>query len=79
MNRENLNMHEPTSFQMIKYYEINSMPEEMHEAKCVYYDNCSICPMAIHQFLLSTTKHHCVYGMSEDKFLSVMSDADCAF
>ena len=79
MNQENLTFYEPTAEQLSKFAEINAMPHEDWEKRCIYYDDCSICPIAIHQYLLSTTKHRCTYGMSEMEFQLIMSCADCDY
>lgn len=79
MREENLNFYEPDEWQLHKFRVINSKSEEEHDRICVSYDDCSICPMAIHQHLITTTKHTCVYGMSEKDFRTRMSDADCSF
>ena len=65
--------------QMRWFNYINAQSEENHDKQCIYYDDCSICPMAIHQFLLTTTKHTCVRDMSEKEFRIRMVDADCCF
>lgn len=76
---ENLNFYEPDEHQLHKFRVINSRSAEDHDLSCVHYDDCSICPMAIHQHLLTVTRHTCVYGMSESEFLVRMQDADCNF
>ena len=79
MSQENLTFYEPDEQQLAKFHEINAMSESAWERRCVYYNNCSICPMAIHQHLLSTTKHRCTHGLSEMEFRLFMSDADCDY
>jgi hypothetical protein len=79
MNQENLTYHEPEWYHLEKFYDINAMPSETWEQHCVHYNDCSICPMAIHQHLLSTTKHHCTRGLSEMEFRIIMSSADCEY
>lgn len=77
MTQENLIFYEPTEAQLQKFRDINASPNWPEQ--CVYYDDCTVCPMAIHQYLLSTTKHICTYGISEEKFRLLMSDADCEY
>ena len=79
MTNENLTFYEHTESQLKKFHDINSMPSDVWEIQCVNYNDCSICPMAIHKYLLSTTKHTCTYSISEDKFRILMSDADCEY
>lgn len=79
MTQENLTIHEPEWYHLEKFHDINSMPDRIWEQHCVHYDDCSICPMAIHQYLLSTMKHTCTRGISEEKFRALMSDADCEY
>ena len=79
MSDENLTFYEPDAHQLAKFYNINSLPDKDWELRCLEYDDCSICPMAIHQYLLSTTKHRCTYGLSEMEFRILMSDADCEY
>ena len=69
MPHENLIFHKPTEAQWDKFRRINRK----------YYDDCRICPMAIHQFLFSTERHICVLGMSEKEFEIAMSSADISF
>lgn len=76
---ENLTFHEADTRQYEKFDEINSMSDEQWTLKCVSCNDCSICDMAIHQHLISTDKHICVYGMSRKAFETVMSNADCDF
>lgn len=79
MNQENLTFYEPTEQQLRKFHEINALSESAWEKQCVSCDNCSICHMAIHQYLLSRTKHTCTYGLSEMEFRLMMSSADCDY
>lgn len=79
MTQENLTFYEPTEEQLYKFNDINQMRADIVDEQCTYYNDCSICPMAIHQYLLSTTKHICTYGISEEKFRVLMSDADCEY
>lgn len=79
MNRENLTHYEPDEKDWEKFRRINSLSEEEQDKKCLFYNDCSICPMAIHQTLLSTTKHTCVQGMSEKQFKTAMDNADVTF
>lgn len=76
---ENLNHYEPTPEQLHKFNVINALSEEEKEKRCVAVDDCTVCEMAIHQQLLSCTKHTCVQGMSEKEFRSAMDNADCYF
>lgn len=76
---ENLKFYVPDSGQYEKFNRINSMSDEQWEIKCVFCNDCSICDMAIHQYLLSTEKHICVYGLSKERFENIMCDADCSF
>ena len=78
-NSENLSHYFPDTRQYEKFDSINSMSDEQWTEKCVICNDCSICDMAIHQFLLSTDKHICVYGMSKEKFETAMDNADCSF
>lgn len=52
---------------------------ELFKDNPIKVDDCTICEMAIHQHLLSCTKHTCVQGMSEKEFRSAMDNADCWF
>lgn len=79
MREENLTHYEPDEKDWEKFREINSLSEEEQDRKCLFYNDCSICPMAIHQVLLTTTKHTCVQGMSEKKFKTAMDNADVSF
>ena len=79
MTQENLTFYEPTEQQLAKFNEINALSDSTWERRCVDYNNCSICPMAIHQYLLSRTKHTCTHGLSEMEFRLIMSSADCDF
>lgn len=76
---ENLAFYEPDEAQFAKFHYINSLSDEDWELRCVSYNDCSICPMAIHQWLLSTETHHCTYGISEKEFRALMSSADCSY
>lgn len=51
------------------YNEINQLSEEDFLKKCRWYNDCSICRLALHKDLLSTTKHTCIYGMSLNRYL----------
>lgn len=79
MPHENLEFHKPTEAQWGKFRRINSKTKEQQDDDCYYFDDCRICPYAIHQFLLSTTTHICVQGMSEERFKIAMSSADINF
>lgn len=77
---ENLDHFEPTEYQYRKFEEINKLSDEEWEERCVMlYDDCSICPMAIHQYLITTDKHTCVYGITKEKFEALLDNADCSF
>ena len=76
---ENLTFYTPDTKQYEKFNRINSMTDEQWELKCIACNDCSICNMAIHEFLISTEKHICVYGMSKEQFEAIMSDADSSF
>lgn len=76
---ENITYYEPTEHQLAKFHHINSISYEDWQLHCVSCGDCSICHMAIHQYLISTEKHHCTYGISENKFRILMSSADCAY
>lgn len=77
--KENFTFYEPNEQQLHKFHQINARNEEEHYQRCLYYDDCSICPMAIHQQLYTTTRHTCTYGMSEKEFRKCMTDADCYY
>ena len=79
INKENLTFYEPDEYQLAKFHRINSLSEDDWELRCVTCNDCSICSMAIHQWLLSTTTHHCTYGISEKEFYTLMSSADCEY
>lgn len=76
---ENLTHREPTQYQYEKFDRIKAKTEEQQEEDCIYYNDCSICPYAIHQELYSTTKHTCVQGMTRRQFEVAMNNADCDF
>ena len=77
--RENLVHYEPTEEQWAKFEDINNQSDEQQERICFQYQDCSICPCAIHQYLLSTTKNTCVQGMTREQFEVAMDNADCDF
>ena len=79
MPEENLTHFEPSEEEYRKFEQINALSEEQWERRCVYCNDCSICDMAIHQHLYSTTKHTCVYGMSKKEFEAHMDNADVSF
>lgn len=79
MKLEDLEHYEPDETQLNKFNKINALSDEKWEEECHFYNDCSICPMAIHHFLLSTTKHTCVYGISEEKFKAEMNASDVIF
>ena len=76
---ENLTYYEPTEAQLTKFRHIKEAPEWLLNAACVGCNDCSICPMAIHKWLISTEKHICTRGVTEEKFRILMSDADCEY
>ena len=65
-----------TEQQLIKFNEVNAMPEAAFNRRCASYNNCALCPMAIH---LSATQNRCTYGMSEMEFRLILSSADCDY
>ena len=77
--RENLEHYKPTKAQYDKFDRINRKTETEQDEDCIRFDDCSICPYAIHQHLYTTTKHTCVQGMSKKQFESAMDNADCDF
>ena len=79
MSQENLIFYEPTAAQLDKFNRINALSEKDWELRCVSCDDCSICNMAIHQYLLSRTKNICTYGLSEMEFRLLMTSADCDY
>lgn len=79
MNRENLTHYKPDDKDWEKFKRISSLSEEEQDKQCLRYNDCSICPLAIHQVLLSTTKHTCVQGMTEEQFKIAMDNADVSF
>lgn len=79
MTDENLTFYEPDEHQLSRFHRINSLSYEDWQLRCVSCNDCSICHMAIHQYLISTEKHICTYGISEKKFRLLMSSADCAY
>ena len=76
---ENLFHYQPSDEEYEKFERINSMTDEQWEHECTSTNDCSICRMAIHQYLTFTTKHTCVYGMTRERFESAMDNADCSF
>lgn len=76
---ENLDHYKPSDEEYEKFKQINSMTDEQWEHECVKINDCSICHMAIHQYLISTTKNTCVYGMTREQFETAMDNADCSF
>ena len=79
VNCENLTVYTPDTSDYRKFDIINSMSHEQWERRCVACNDCSVCDMAIHQYLLSTYRHVCVYGMSKERFEAEMSSSDCTF
>ena len=77
--RENLEHFLPSENQYDKFYRINNDTDRAHELDCYYYNDCSICPRAIHQYLFATEKHTCVRGMTIKQFEIAMDNADCDF
>lgn len=68
--------NKPTEQQLAKFAEINAMSDPAFDRRCASYNNCALCPMAIHQ---SVTKSRCTYGMSEMEFQLLMSSAECDY
>lgn len=79
MLTEDLNHFEPSEEDFRKFERINAMPDEQWERECVAYNDCSICTMAIHTALFSTTKHTCTYGISKERFIALMDDVDASY
>ena len=79
MREENSLHYEPDERDVEKFRKINSFSEEEQDKQCLRYNDCSICPYAIHQYLYTTTKHTCVQGMSKKEFEIAMDNADCEF
>jgi hypothetical protein len=77
--KENFTFYEPDEQQLQKFHKINEWTDDEWERRCVACDDCSICNMAIHQQLYTTTRHTCTYGMSEKEFRVYMADADCYY
>ena len=69
-------LYEPTAQQLQKFNEINALSESTFERRCAVYNNCVLCPFALHMGL---TKHRCTYGLSEMEFRLLMSSADCDY
>ena len=76
---ENLKHYTPDEDDFEKFERINNMTEEQWEKRCILTNDCSICDMAIHQQLYTTTKHTCVYGMKKEQFEAAMDCADRYF
>lgn len=79
MSGENLTHYTPDTSQYYKFNEICEMDYDKWCLECAGVDVCSICRMAIHQYLLSIEKHTCVYGMTKEQFEAAMDNADCDF
>lgn len=77
--QENLTFYEPTEEQLAKFRRVNSLEETDWALRCVFCNDCSICDMAVHQWLILTEKHTCTRGISEERFRALMSDADCEY
>lgn len=78
-SEEDLEHWEVDEGDLEKFRKINALSDEEQERRCAFYDDCSICPMAIHKILLSTTKHICVQGMTEEKFRIEMDSISASF
>lgn len=76
---ENLIHRKPTEVQYMKFEHISAKTEDEKDSDCRYYNDCSICPYAIHQELYSTIKHTCVQDMTRRQFEIAMDNADCYF
>lgn len=50
------------------YDKVNSLTDEEWEEKCHFYDDCSICKMALHKELFTVTKHMCIRDMKIERF-----------
>lgn len=76
---ENLIHRKPTEAQYLKFERISAKTEDEKDRDCWYYNDCSICPYAIHQELYSTIKHTCVQDMTRRQFEIAMDNANCDF
>ncbi len=76
---ENLEHFEPTEHQYEKFDSINNLTDEEWELRCVCTNDCSICDMAVHQHIMTTDKHTCVFGISREDFEALLDNADCSF
>lgn len=79
MTNENLTFYEPDEHQLAKFRCVNEASDYIHDMMCRHTNDCSQCNAAIHQWLLSTEKHVCTRGITEDKFRLLMSSADCEY
>lgn len=77
--KENLIHHEPDNSDWDKFKKINALSEEEWERQCIACNDCTICRMAIHQQLYSTTKHTCTYGITEKEFTSCVDNANVIY
>ena len=59
-----------------KFNEVNDLAEEVFERRCLEYNNCAICPMALH---VGLSHNRCTYGMSEMEFQLIVSHNDCDY
>lgn len=76
---ENLIFFEPDEMQLKWFHYLNAMDDDKFEEYCLSYDDCKVCPCAIHRQNISTTSNICTRGMSEKQFRTYMCDADCYF
>ena len=79
MTNENLTFYEPTEEQLAKFRWVNKASDYIHDMMCRHINDCSQCDAAIHQWLISTEKHICTRGISEKRFRTLMSSADCEY
>ena len=59
-----------------KFNEINAMSEDVFDSRCAEYNNCSICPMALH---VGISHNRCTYGMSAMEFQLITMYNDCDY
>ena len=72
----NQTFYEPTEQQLQKFKEINALSEATFDRRCASYNNCTICPMALH---IGMGHNRCTYGMSEMEFQLLMLHNDCNY
>ena len=59
-----------------KFKEINELSEEVFDRRCAEYNNCSMCPMALH---IGMAHNRCTYGMSEMEFQLILLHNACDY